>query len=362
VIIATSGEETIAKVKLEKPEIILLDIEMPGVDGIQTLEEIRQMDKDAMIMLASGVITKEFIHKITKAGANDYMAKPLDLDALKKNLRSWARAIEVKRLEKIELLGLDYDEQKIKTLLEVFRKEGYIVRAIEDRNSGLDAIEGPFELLFIRADILKNDTPGVLERYKKVYPELPVLIAIDSGAKKDEWINSLERLGSYGYLPPEFNLHDIIAAVYGMVTKAKEKIKIKRENSLSDYIFVVDDEPLLCKCISEFLRKEGYNAYSITDSKAVLNEVAALKPFLVFMDLVMPGVDGLELLRKIKKIEPNICVIMMTGVKDDSVCREAIESGASDYLVKPFSLDQVKATALTYSIKSRQDECTRKRE
>ncbi len=119
---------------------------------------------------------------------------------------------------------------------------------------------------------------------------------------------------------------------------------MKEEKKTSDYIFIVDDEPDICEYTARFLTKGGYKVRAITNSMAVLAEVTALKPSIVFLDIVMPGVDGLELLKKIKKASHQTQVVMITGVRDEAVCRESIEAGASDYIVKPFSLDQIKAS------------------
>jgi len=311
-------------------------------------------------MITAERADKRLVHKLAKLDVGDYMTRPFDLDLLKRNIINWAKAIEARQFERTELIILDYDQQKITALLEIFKKEGYNIHKIEDRPAASDTVKGPFDLLFIRADIITDDAIGVLAKYKERYPELPVMITAAPLANKDDLISKARRFGSCGYLPASFNTYNIISVVYGILTRTNKKIKAKEEKKLSDRVFVIDDEPLLCRLISEFLGKEGYDVYSITDARNVLGEVKALKPYIVFMDIVMPRVGGLELLRMIKKIDPGIYVIMMTGVKDDDVCREAIESGASDYLVKPFSLDQIRATALTYSIKSRQDKCTKR--
>lgn len=117
-------------------------------------------------------------------------------------------------------------------------------------------------------------------------------------------------------------------------------------------VLVVDDEPDVCEYTSKFLIREGFKVCSITDPEDVLDQVLALEPSIVLLDIVMPGIDGLELLKKIKRISPQVQVIMMTGVKNESICKECIESGASDYIVKPFSLDQLRATLLINSVKS----------
>jgi DNA-binding response OmpR family regulator len=81
---AMSGKEAIKVVKKEKPRIILLDINMRGMDGIETLQKIREFDKDSVIIMVTGVKDEDVIKKAMDLGANDYITKPLSLEYLDK--------------------------------------------------------------------------------------------------------------------------------------------------------------------------------------------------------------------------------------------------------------------------------------
>jgi DNA-binding response OmpR family regulator len=81
---ATSGKEAIKIVEKEKPRIILLDIKMRGMDGIETLERIRRIDKEAVIIMVTGVKDDDMMKKAKELGADDYITKPLSLEYLDK--------------------------------------------------------------------------------------------------------------------------------------------------------------------------------------------------------------------------------------------------------------------------------------
>lgn len=351
VITATSGRQALEKVKAERPQLILLDIRMPEMDGLQTLERIRQIDKQAVITMVTVVKDTKIESKALRLGAINYITKPLDLDLLKRSIHSWARRVEVQQIEKVDIIALDYDEKKFRTILDLFRKKGYNVKMIENKSDEFDTARGHFDFLILRADLLGENTIGVLAKYKQAYPGLPVMMAV-TPESANELMNRIKRYGSCQYLPRSLDTNGLIMVIYRMVSEAKEKKEIKEGEKPSDYILIVDDESDVCEYTGKYLANEGYKVSSVTNSKAVLEQVKALKPSIVLLDIIMPDVDGLELLKKIKKISPQTQVIMMTGVKDESVCRESIESGASDYIVKPFSLEQLKATILTNSIKS----------
>ena len=81
---ATSGRKAIEIVKKERPRIVLLDIRMRGMDGIETLKRIREIDKDAVVIMVTGVKDEETIAKTKSLGADDYITKPLSLEYLEK--------------------------------------------------------------------------------------------------------------------------------------------------------------------------------------------------------------------------------------------------------------------------------------
>lgn len=358
VINATSGQEALDKIQTEKPDLVLLDFLMPKMDGIETLEKIKQIDKDIIVIMVTIVNDAKVAEKAIKLGAINYITKPINLDLLKRNIKSWAIWIESNQLSKIDTVVLDYDQRSYEAILAVFSKKGYKIVNIENKSDKLQ-LKGPLDLLIIRADIIKEESINVLSKYKQAYPQLQAIITTEPKSA-NTLIDKIKQFGSCHYLPSSFGSYGIILLIYKMLSKSKDKTKRSEEKferkieegKLTDYILIVDDEHDICEYISRYLSREGYNVNFVTDAKDVLEQVTTLKPSIVLLDIVMPGVDGLELLNNIKKIEPQIQVIMMTGVKDESIMRESIESGACDYLLKPFSLEQLKATVFTNAIKS----------
>ena len=79
---ALSGEEAMKKIKKDKPHVVLLDIRMPGMDGIKVLEKIRKIDKNMGVVMITAVKENEVGRKCLKMGAYDYITKPLSLEYL----------------------------------------------------------------------------------------------------------------------------------------------------------------------------------------------------------------------------------------------------------------------------------------
>ena len=117
-------------------------------------------------------------------------------------------------------------------------------------------------------------------------------------------------------------------------------------------ILIVDDDENICEVIKMYLETTGYNVKVAHDGKAAKEEFVNFSPNLVVLDMMLPGIDGMEVLKWIRK-DINVPVIMLTakGETFDKVL--ALEIGADDYVVKPFEpkelLARVKAVMRRYS-------------
>ena len=89
VIEVSNGEDAVNKYKEEKPDIVFLDIVMPVKDGITATKEIREFDRDAKIVVISSVGTQTHLREVIKAGAKDFIQKPVDKEHLKQILDNY---------------------------------------------------------------------------------------------------------------------------------------------------------------------------------------------------------------------------------------------------------------------------------
>lgn len=104
-------------------------------------------------------------------------------------------------------------------------------------------------------------------------------------------------------------------------------------------ILVVDDEQAICNVLKKFLIQKGYEAVSAFSGEEAIRKVKEERPHLVLLDIKMPGMDGIETLEKIRELDKEVGIVMITAVKDEEMGRKCIELGAYDYIIKPFSLD-----------------------
>ena len=107
------------------------------------------------------------------------------------------------------------------------------------------------------------------------------------------------------------------------------------------YIHIIDDEETLLISFKSFFSQKGYQVTTSTSGKEGLQKIKKKPPDLVFLDLKLPDLNGLEVLEKIKSIDPEIAVIMMTGYTDSTLIKESLEAGVLKVLYKPFDMDRV---------------------
>ena len=110
---------------------------------------------------------------------------------------------------------------------------------------------------------------------------------------------------------------------------------------MSARILVVDDEEIVIRSCVRVLGKQGYEVDSLQDSRLVLGKVESGNYDIMILDIMMPNVDGMDVLQRVKEAYPDIDVIMVTGLSQIETAVRAMKLGAFDYLSKPFDPDEL---------------------
>ena len=115
------------------------------------------------------------------------------------------------------------------------------------------------------------------------------------------------------------------------------------EAAIRSHVLVVDDDPIVRDVLSRYLRRDGFEVSSAADGSAALAAFDRRRPDLILLDLMLPRVDGFEVFRQVRERGPETAVIMVTarGQETDRVI--GLESGADDYVTKPFSPREIVA-------------------
>ena len=122
---------------------------------------------------------------------------------------------------------------------------------------------------------------------------------------------------------------------------AKKLKKTIKDGANKITILIVEDDRDLREALAASLRDEGYHALWAQDADEAIASVRAHKVDIIFMDICLPGLNGVEVYKAVKKMRPAAKTVMMTGFFVQDLVNAAISAGAYDVIYKPFTMDDI---------------------
>lgn len=254
------------------------------------------------------------------------------------------------------------DEKPLAEVLSTkLQKEGYEVTVAGDGEKGYSMIEEwKPDLILLDIVMPKMDGYEVLERLNKDGNRTPVIIISNSGQPVE--IEKTRKLGAVDHLvKTEFDPLEVVTKVKAYLGGEQEKeksqsvptqeIKPKKSEDSTKAgtdinVLLVEDDNFLRSICSQKLVKEGFTVYEALDGEMALAEIEKIKPDIILLDIILPAIDGFEVLGKIranpsKKIA-NTPIIMLSNLGQDDDIKKAMSMGANDYLVKAhFTIEEI---------------------
>jgi DNA-binding response OmpR family regulator len=243
-----------------------------------------------------------------------------------------------------KILIIEDEEVLLNILKEKLQIEGYDVFIAKDGVEGV-ALMREIKPDLVLLDILmpRQDGFEVLDdmRNDATLKDVPVIIISNSGQPVE--IDRALKLGAKDYLvKAEFDPQEVVEKVQRFLGKSekvekKEEKKNAGEVTPANYkILIVEDDKFLRDLMTQKIAKDGFNVVEATDGESGYQKIVSEKPSIVLLDLIMPGLDGFEVLKKIQE-NPEISgipVIILSnlGQKDD--VEKGMRLGAKDYLIK----------------------------
>jgi two-component system response regulator HydG len=226
----------------------------------------------------------------------------------------------------MKILIVDDDYSILDTLRDVLEYKGHEVLTV---GSGPEAIEMVGKDLFdvVLADIKMPGINGVdtFIEIKKISPETAVIMM--TGFSVEELVQKALREGVYACVYKPFDIEKIL--------KMLENIQ-KRT-----VILVVDDRVESVESLKDALEGKRQRVMIAKSGEQAVDIVRTEKVDIVLLDVVMPGISGVETLKKIKEIRPETTVVMMTAYAVEDMVQEAVKAGAYACITKPFNLEKV---------------------
>ena len=120
-----------------------------------------------------------------------------------------------------------------------------------------------------------------------------------------------------------------------------EHQKIEHRGALPRRLLIVDDEEPVCSLLSRFFALKGYETRSVCRGEEAVALASAFHPHVVLLDLLMPGMSGMDTLKQLKRLSPAPKVIMLSSADHEEVAKGSLELGADLYVCKPADLGQL---------------------
>ena len=228
---------------------------------------------------------------------------------------------------KINIMVVD-DLRSIRlTLGGILEDEGHSVVTVENGYQAIEAArETHFDAIFM--DIKMPGINGVqtFREVRKIDPKAMVIM-MTAYSVEDLVKEALEE-GAYAIVYKPFDIERIIAIIEELL----------HEKTL---IMVVDDQFSDRQTLKVILEDKGYRVAIASDGAEAIDMVKSRHYDIIFLDVRLPGMDGIETFEQVKKIDPEATVIMMTGYTEEDLVRRAISEGAYTCIYKPFDMENV---------------------
>ena len=371
---ASSADEALEKMAKESYSLLISDIIMPGMNGLEFLKLVKNQWPLTKVIMFTAYASTDTAVKAMRLGAVDYIPKPFTPDELRLpvELALTGELTEVspteQEVEAINVIDIDSpfdtdevakytDEDYAKSvsrsdipiaggpspeLLENYCELGAMVCEIFAKVGGT-----------CKGGMKTGKCPQIEARKKKAARQKQgfdpnKLIGIDmpfdyeevAAITGPEYVQYLERDG-YAFMPYEQLKKNAARFLATEIEPAPVSLEVV-EDAVQHDILVIEDEVAVNNNIRKILAKKGYQVDQAVTKEEALQKIEQRGYRLVLLDLKIPGVKGLELLRAIREKRPESLVIIITGYASIETAKETARLGAVDYLPKPFTPNEIR--------------------
>jgi len=230
-------------------------------------------------------------------------------------------------MDKTNILVVDDLHSMRLTLGGILEDEGHNVATVEDGYQAIEAVRKThFDVIFM--DIKMPGINGVqtFREVKKIDPKAAVIM-MTAYSVEDLVKEALEE-GAYTIVYKPFDIDKIIAIIQELL---REKI----------LILIVDDRFADRETLKTILEDKGYRVATARDGAEAIQMVKERHYDIIFLDVRLIGMDGVETFERVKEIDPKAAVIMVTGYTEEDLVKRAVSGGAYTCIYKPFDMERV---------------------
>jgi DNA-binding response OmpR family regulator len=371
---ATSAKEAMEKMAQDSFSLLVSDIVMPEMNGLELLKLVKKEWPLTKAVMMTAYASTETAVKAIRLGALDYLTKPFTPDELRTTVDQAliGELIEAATTEKErEIIDLDipFDPEEVAK----YTGEDYVYKLgpsdmpiVEAAPETLEnycelgamvcEIYEKLEQVTCKGGVKTGECPQLKAKKRKAAKakkgiDSATLIGIDHPFNYEEvisitgpeYVRNLHHEG-YAFLPYEELKQNVARLMEAEPERPAVVHEIVQEVPLAE-ILVIDDEVTVNNNIRKILSKKGYTVDQAFTKNEALEKIEQQTYSLVLLDLKIPDVKDLELLKDIRDRRPETMVIIITGYASIETAVESSRMGVIDYLPKPFTPDEVRNAA-----------------
>jgi DNA-binding response OmpR family regulator len=241
------------------------------------------------------------------------------------------------------ILIVDDDDDVVALLRDYFGEAGYHVDVALHGGDALTLVQhDPPDIVLLDIAMPGMDGVEVLQRIRAMHPTIPVIMLT---ARVDaDCVRQTLAAGAFDYITKPFELASLHATVDTAVRTANKADEIRRRMTVAAdllRVLVIEDEQDVASVLADFVRELGGQALAVPTAEQALQALQAESIGLMMLDLRLPGMSGLDFLRRPEVRDSGIPVIVMSGVASEPEAREALQLGGLEFLQKPVTFNRL---------------------
>ena len=326
------GNKAIELLKKKYFDIILMDLKMPGINGVESFKEVKRLHPSAaVIMMTAGSVGEE-IKEALGAGVEAIVDKPFNVKKLVSTIESI--------LERPLILVVDDRIEDRETLRDILVDRKYRAFVAKDGYEAIDIVrKSDFDVILMDIMMPGMDGMEVLEVVKEIKPDIGVVMM--TGYSYEGLAGESLKKGAYTCLYKPFLDMEKLLKVIDEVQEQKKRIGSSWQKAK---ILLVDEEPARKETISNILIGEEYKIISVSDGSEALKRAEENFFNVALIEFELSDMSGLELATKLKEKNRKICVIMIGrfSALDLETLEKSTREAIFDFLIEPIDPAQLK--------------------
>lgn len=233
--------------------------------------------------------------------------------------------------KRVNILIVDDNINLSKTMSLILGRKGYNVTTVKGGSEAIERVkESPFDIIFMDIKMPFMNGVETYREIKKIRPD--TIVVMMTAYAVEDLVSQALKEGAYGIIYKPLDIERVIS----LIAKTREK----KHGAL---ILVVDDDPGTCMTLKNILIKKNYQVGVAQNGEKALTMSQKKIYDIIFIDMKLPTINGLEVFLKIKAIDPELVAIIMTAYRQEmaDLVEEALNSNAYACIYKPFDIEEL---------------------